>query len=169
MSGILPYPDVRLRTKSVEVDHDDPLIPALISGLNQVMKQSGGIAVAAPQIGAHLRVVVYKPDVMQDINNQPVAYMINPKITSTRDAPVLGKEGCLSFRDLFISVARVPEVDVEWEDMSGNKFSGTFRDLPARCVQHEIDHLDGILMIDRMPKVLRGPALSKYQKLRGHK
>ena len=165
MSGILAYPDVRLRTKSVEVDHDDPLIPALISGLNSAMHKSGGIAVAAPQIGAHLRVVVYKPDVIQDINKQPVAYMINPKIIATRDAPIMGREGCLSFRDFFISVSRPPEVDVEWEDMSGNKLSGTFRDLPARCVQHEIDHLDGILMIDRMPKVLRGGALSKWARM----
>ena len=165
MSGILAYPDVRLRTKSVGVDHDDPLIPALISGLNHAMKTSGGIAVAAPQIGAHLRVVVYNPEVIQDINKQPVAYMINPKIIATRDAPIVGREGCLSFRDFFISVPRPPEVDVEWEDMSGNKFSGTFRDLPARCIQHEIDHLDGILMIDRLHKTLRGPALTKWAKI----
>ena len=170
MPMALQYPDVRLRNKSVEVSYDDPMIPALISALTGTMNLDGGIAIAANQIGAKIRVIVFDPSVIKDITGASVDHMINPKIIDSSSEEVLSREGCLSFRDFFISVSRPTSVTVQWIDMEGNEHQGTFKDLPGRCVQHEIDHLDGVLMIDRMPKLLRGPALSKYQKrmMRGY-
>jgi peptide deformylase len=171
MPVVLQYPDVRLRNKAVEVSHDDPMVPGLISALTGAMKLDGGIAVAANQIGAQIRVIAFDPSTMKDVDGNPVDHMINPKIIESSEDSIFGKEGCLSFRDFFISVSRPTTVTAQWVDMEGNEHQGTFKDLPARCLQHEIDHLDGVLMIDRMPKLLRGPALLKYQKklMRGYK
>ena len=123
--------------------------------------QPDGVALAAPQIGIPLRIFVVSGKVLSPSTEKDgseggkkgkVAHntvFINPEITS-RKGSELGEEGCLSLPDLYADVRRAEAITVEAYDLDGQGFEFTLDDLPARVVQHELDHLDGVLFIDRV-------------------
>lgn len=143
---ILKYPNDFLRKKAKEVeDFKNPKLTRLISGMMKIMETKKGIGLAAPQVGSDLRICVAKVDNVPHI-------LINPKIKSKSRKKEIFEEGCLSFPGKFFPVERPVKVKIKARDISGKKIKIKAEGLLARVLQHEIDHLDGILVIDRAVK-----------------
>lgn len=151
---ILQLGDPRLREVSAPVDPADlPALQGFIDDLVETMKAVNGAGLAAPQVGRLLRICAvhvqdnprypYKP-------NFPLTVFVNPKITVLSDATASVYEGCLSVPNLRGRVDRFMEVQVDALDRHGAPFSVTARGLIAGTFQHEFDHLDGLLFVDRV-------------------
>ena len=137
---IVKYPDPVLRKKAAPVQRVTPEIVDFIKAMAETMYDSNGVGLAAPQVGISLRIIVV------DAGNglQP---LINPEII-TREGSQTGTEGCLSLPDLHGEVTRAQRVEVRGLNLRGKKITLMGEDLWARAIQHEIDHLDGILFTD---------------------
>ena len=136
--------DEILRKKSREVDIIDDKIQTLIDDMIETMHKYNGVGLSAVQVGVLKRVVVIDIE-----DGEGVRVFINPKITSTKGEHEV-EEGCLSFPNEYAKVVRPKELTVEALDREGKKFKLKAKDLLAQAVAHEIDHLDGIVFIDRM-------------------
>ncbi|OGI26789.1 MAG: peptide deformylase [Candidatus Moranbacteria bacterium RIFOXYB1_FULL_43_19] len=146
MLKVLKYPDDFLRKKAREVeDFKNPDLPRLVSDMVKTMEAEKGIGLAAPQVGSDLRICVVRVD-------DTVHTLINPKIKSSSRKKEIFEEGCLSFPGKFFPVERPIKVKIKARDLSGEKIKIKANGLLARVLQHEIDHLDGILVIDRAIK-----------------
>lgn len=143
-----PGPVLRKQAKSVK-DVDGKLIETA-GAMFEIMYENSGIGLAAPQVGISRRVLVL--DVRQD--GTPDYVMINPCITC-RDGSVDGEEGCLSFPEIFGEINRAERVEVAYVDRDGEEQTLEAEGLLARAIQHEIDHLNGVLFIDRLEKAHR--------------
>lgn len=110
----------------------------------------GGVGIAAPQIGVNKRIIALTLLKTYDDESAPTIAMFNPRITSMSDACETDNEGCLSVPGETGDVARASEIRVEYQDRTGTDKSMIFKGLTARIVQHEVDHLDGILFTDRL-------------------
>lgn len=144
---VLIYGDEILRTKSKEVNKISSKIKALIANMRDTMYAQNGVGLAAPQIGENLRIFVI--DVSEpDEPYNPIVF-INPKIIEKSGA-VNSYEGCLSFPDAYTNVRRYKNVKVKALDINGKPFVMEAKDgcLLARAIQHEFDHLDGVLFVD---------------------
>jgi peptide deformylase len=140
---IVKYPASVLRQTAADVDKVTKKTQLLIDNMVRLMKQANGVGLAAPQLGILQRVIVISPDDMK-----PTA-IINPKIVRA-EGEMIGQEGCLSIPGLYGDVKRAQFVEVEAYDRKGRAITLELEDLPARVVQHEIDHLEGILFIDKV-------------------
>ena len=136
--------DEILRKKSRQVDIIDDKIQTLIDDMIETMYKYNGVGLSAVQVGVLKRVVVIDIE-----DGEGVRVFINPKITSTKGEHEV-EEGCLSFPNEYAKVVRPKELTVEALDREGKKFKLKAKDLLAQAVAHEIDHLDGIVFIDRM-------------------
>lgn len=136
--------DEILRKKSREVDIIDDKIQTLIDDMIETMYKYNGVGLSAVQVGVLKRVVVIDIE-----DGEGTRVFINPKITSTKGEHEV-EEGCLSFPNEYAKVVRPKELTVEALDREGKKFKLKAKDLLAQAVAHEIDHLDGIVFIDRM-------------------
>jgi peptide deformylase len=143
----------------VEVDEIDEEVRALVQDLFDTMRADRGIGLAANQIGVARRLAVV------DTGDEPPIVLINPVIVE-QEGSVSQEEGCLSIPDIFAEVKRARRVVVETTDLEGNRTRVEAVDLRARAVQHEIDHLDGILFIDRVGPMKRQLLLAKWRRLR---
>lgn len=140
-----------LRAKSSDIDSFDHNLHRIIDEMNSELGKTTGIAIAAPQIGYNVRVVVIK----HPLN----IVMVNPKITKTSDDLYRDMEGCLSYPGYYGMVNRHKQVTVEYRTPQGFICEDTYTGLMARCVQHEIDHLDGIVFTDKViDRILRHEA-----------
>lgn len=146
MPKILPikiHPDPTLRQISSPVDPADiSSFPELCRDMIRTMKEKDGIGLAAPQIGKNIRLIVINQD------NGPVC-LVNPELTKRSFAKEWGEEGCLSLPDTFGQVRRHKKVRCLFWDNKGKKRQLEATGITARVLQHEIDHLDGILFIDK--------------------
>ncbi|TXH01241.1 MAG: peptide deformylase [Candidatus Moraniibacteriota bacterium] len=135
-----------LHTKTTAVKNPlDPAIQALLPNMVRIMREANGIGLAAPQIGLSLRLCVIEIDGV-------VRNLINPKITSTSRETVLFEEGCLSLPEEYFSIERFAKVTVRYQNEKGEEVKLRAHGLLAVCIQHELDHLDGTLIIDRYRK-----------------
>lgn len=142
---IILYPNSILRQKAKKIEAvniQSPEIQALIFDMLKIMKEHDGVGLAAPQVGQSLRLCTIKFEGKTYV-------LINPKIKSKSWRKVVAEEGCLSFPGKFILVKRHMKVKVAAFDKKGKEFVLKADGLLARALQHEIDHLDGILFIDR--------------------
>ncbi|MCI0547292.1 MAG: peptide deformylase [Candidatus Rokubacteria bacterium] len=158
--AVLPvrrYGDPVLRQKAKRVDTVTPELRAVIADMVDTMYDEVGIGLAAPQVGVSLRIVV------MDDGKGGARTLINPTITR-RGGSVTGEEGCLSVPGIFADVERSEWVFIEAQDPEGGAISVELRAWPARIIQHEMDHLDGILFIDRLPPVTRDRIKKRIQK-----
>ena len=161
---ILTIPDTRLKHKSINVEKFDQNLKETIKDMFDTLYASGnGIGLAAPQVGIKKRIVVI--DIKKDDVSNPVAF-INPKIIKFSDEKFINEEGCLSVPEYYADVERAKEVEVEWFNTEGKKKSTTFTGLMSICIQHEIDHLDGILFIDHLSKLKRKLVIEKLKKIK---
>ena len=151
---VLGDPVLRKATTPVEKVTDE--IRALISDMFDTMYAAEGIGLAAPQVGRSERVTV------MDVEGQKFA-LINPEIIES-EGSAKGEEGCLSIPDIFGDVTRATRVIVRALDENGREIEVEGTELLARCMQHEIDHLDGKLFIDYLSMLKRRSVLSKWEK-----
>ena len=145
------FGDPVLRTSAVEVVDFDKELRQLVKDLTDTMMDAPGAGLAAPQIGVGLRVFTYHVD------DEP-GHLINPSLDLSSEMQE-GEEGCLSFPGIFYDTPRALRVVAKGFDQYGEPVTLEGSELMARCVQHETDHLDGILFIDRMDKAQRKLAM----------
>ena len=147
---IIKYPNDFLRKKTEEVeDFKDPKLAKLVLGMVKTMEAEKGIGLAAPQVGSDFRICVAKVD-------NETYILINPKIKSYSRKKEIFEEGCLSFPGKYFLVERPVKVKIKARDLSGKKIKIKAEGLLARVLQHEIDHLEGVLIIDRAIKWIPG-------------
>ena len=153
------YPDKCLRKKAQIVTSFDDDLSTLTQNMAQTMYDAPGIGLAAPQVNIDKRVVVI--DVSEEKNDLKI--LINPKITY-QDGQHEYEEGCLSIPGIFGVVERAAEIEVKAQDLTGNVYEFQADGLLAICVQHEIDHLNGVLFIDHLSKLKRDRIKKKLKK-----
>jgi peptide deformylase len=145
---VIHYPDPRLKEEATPIETVDDSVRALIARMKELMFESRGVGLAASQVGVTVRLFLASPMFDPDA----VYVYINPKILS-RDGTEPGEEGCLSFPGIYSKVKRAKTIVIEAQDQHGKVFRHEVSDLHARICQHENDHLDGILLVDRMGSV----------------
>lgn len=145
---ILKIPHDALRQKALEISKVTKRTAVLVDDMIRIMKRANGVGLAAPQLGIMQRLIVVQPDDMR-----PTA-LINPRIIKA-EGEQLGQEGCLSIPGLYGDVLRSLYVEVEALDRKGREVVFELEGMPARVVQHEIDHLEGVLFTDKvLPETL---------------
>ena len=159
---ILVLPDARLRAVADPVDKIDDEVKKLAKDMLDTMYAAPGIGLAAPQVGALQRVVVM--DLAKDGTPPDPIVMINPEILKFSDETVVTEEGCLSIPDLYYEVERPASVTVKYTNLNGETVTRDADDRLAICVQHELDHLDGVLYIDYLSRLKRDRVLKKFEK-----
>ena len=142
------FGDPILRTAAEPVTDFDKQLRSLVKDLTQTLDDAQGAGLAAPQIGVGLRVFAYAV-------GSERGYLVNPGLEFPDEEEQDGEEGCLSFPKIRGDVSRPDEVAVEFSDERGNRHTLRCNGLLSRCVQHEVDHLNGVLFIDRMDKKAR--------------
>jgi peptide deformylase len=150
------FGDPVLTTPAAEVTTFDKELRVLVKDLAETMLDAPGAGLAAPQIGVSLRVFTY------DVDDE-VGHLINPVLTVVGDEDQDGDEGCLSFPGLTFPTKRRQHVVATGMNMHGEPVAIDGSDLLARCIQHEVDHLDGILFIDRLDKAQRKAAMKEIR------
>ena len=149
---ILKYPDPTLALKAAAIPEITPEIRQLAADMAESMYANQGVGLAAPQVGRAIRLVVI--DLSGPEKREALLTLVNPVIT-TRAGEQEDEEGCLSVRDYRANVKRAATVTVAATDLDGNPFCLEADGLLAVCLQHEIDHLDGVLFIDHISRLKR--------------
>lgn len=140
---IVKIPAPVLRQKAQEVVKISKKVGFLLDDMLRIMRKANGVGLAAPQLGLLQRIIVIAPDDMR-----PTA-LINPRIVKM-EGEQIGQEGCLSIPGLYGDVKRAQYIEVEAIDRKGRELTYELEGMPARVVQHEVDHLDGVLFIDKV-------------------
>jgi peptide deformylase len=159
---ILILPDERLRAIAEPIEKIDDEVKKLAKDMLDTMYEAPGIGLAAPQVGELKRIVVM--DLAKDGEEPDPIVMVNPEILKYSDETVVTEEGCLSIPELYYDVERPAEVTVRYTDLDGKVIERDAKERLAVCIQHEIDHLDGVLYIDYLSRLKRDRVLKKFQK-----
>ncbi|HEY3613500.1 MAG TPA: peptide deformylase [Gaiellales bacterium] len=162
-SQIRQYPEPVLREPAREVSEFSEDLHALVDRMVRLMDDANGVGLAGNQVGLLRRVLVYRPD-REDAESRA---LVNPTIVERSDELVTDEEGCLSLGPLRVPVERNARVTVAAQDENGEPVRVEAGDLEARILQHEIDHLDGVLIIDRTSPDARREALAALRPLPG--
>ena len=165
---IITLPDPVLRKISAAVETVDDEVRGLANSMLETMYAAPGIGLAAVQLGVLRRLIVMDTIKGEDVPRNPVV-LINPEILSSGDKPRVHEEGCLSIPRMYAEVERPALVRVRYVDMEGKQQERDFADLQATVVQHEIDHLEGILFIDYLSRLRRNLLIRKYHKMQREK
>jgi peptide deformylase len=168
--AILPIiwaPDPRLKSISEPVPDVDDGVRTLMEDMLETMYAEPGIGLSAIQVGIPKRIVVV--DVAREGEEPQPIRLVNPVITAESDDLAVFDEGCLSLPEFFSEIERPAEVEVTYTDENGVEQTLHADDILSRCLQHEIDHLDGILFVDHLSAVRRGMILRKLSKLKKSK
>ena len=158
---ILSYPDPRLRTIAQPIKEVNNEIKALIKDMFETMYDAKGIGLAASQVDRHIQLIVM--DLSDDKTGQRV--FINPKVTPLVEDKKPYEEGCLSVPEVYDEVERPTKVRIEALDGEGNAFSEEVEGLLAVCIQHEMDHLNGVLFVDYLSRLKQSRAREKVRKV----
>lgn len=166
---IVEVPDARLRAVSQPVPVVDDSVRQLVSDMIETMYAAHGIGLAAIQVGVESRVLVIDLQEQEDEEGKPIrdprAY-INPEVLEVSEELSVYNEGCLSIPDQYAEVARPARCRVRWLDEKGETHEQDLEGLLATCMQHEIDHLNGVLFIDHISRLKRSMLLKKLDKQR---
>lgn len=147
---IIHYPDQRLKQVSAEVENFDQSLVSFVNDLNETMLAGpGGVGIAAPQVGVMQRIVIVDVSTKPKIKHHGHLVLINPEITDWQGMKK-GREGCMSVPDYTGNVIRAEKIVLQAWDISGAHQEYEMEGFEARAVQHEIDHLDGLLFLDRL-------------------
>jgi peptide deformylase len=157
--NILTLPDKRLKTKAKPVQIFDAKLKNFIADMLETMYEAPGIGLAATQVDVHEKIVVI--DISEE-KDQPLC-LINPKITK-KEGHQVHEEGCLSVPNIYAKVKRANNISVEAQNELGELISFEAEDLLAVCIQHELDHLEGIVFLDHLSPLKRKMALKKLDK-----
>jgi peptide deformylase len=154
LAQIRQYPDSVLRMQAPPVENFDDDLRRLVTRMGELMKDANGVGLAATQIGVLRRVFVFARD------EDEVAVLVNPEIVRRGDEAELDDEGCLSIQGVTMPVERATSVRIEGRDEKGEEVAYDLEGTPARIVQHELDHLDGTMILDRTTPEARREALA---------
>jgi peptide deformylase len=160
---ILILPDNRLRQTSEPVKRIDAAIRTLVDDMFETMYDAPGIGLAAIQIGTPKRVVTMDLSKKEDTEKNPQVF-INPEILWSSDEKATYEEGCLSIPEFYEEVERPAQVRVKYLDLDGKQHEIEAKGLLATCLQHEIDHLNGVLFIDHISRLKRARITKKFSK-----
>ena len=166
---IVEVPDPRLRLVSSPVETADDGVRQLVADMTETMYAAHGIGLAAIQVGIDKRVVVIDLQAEEDAEGKPVRNpqaFINPEILTVSDERSTYNEGCLSIPEQYAEVERPARCRVRWLDPQGEPREEDLDGLLATCMQHEIDHCDGVLFIDHVSRLKREMLLRKLAKQR---
>ena len=153
LAQIRQYPDAALKLKARPVAEFDEELRSLAARMKLLMHDANGIGLAATQVGVRRRLFVFQP------TDEDVFALVNPEIVERSDETDVADEGCLSSQGITVPVERAVEVTIVGQDENGGDVRYELDGYAARCVQHETDHLDGVLMIDRTTPDARREAL----------
>jgi len=166
---IVEVPDLRLRQISSPVEKVDDEVRALIKDMFETMYAAPGIGLAAIQVGVPKRILVIDLQDPEEEGGEPVKdprVFINPEIVTFSEQEVPYLEGCLSVPDQYAEVERPDRIKARWLDERGKSHEEEIEGLLAVCLQHEMDHLEGVLFIDHLSRLKREMVLKKLAKLR---
>lgn len=163
MLKIVQVPDPLLNKVSEECDLTDGSLRKLAREMQRAMYANDGVGIAAPQVGVLKRLIVV--DCSLETEPDPLI-LVNPCIIETQGDEVLGEEGCLSCPGISVPIARKPYVKVRYFDLDGEEWEVEGEELLGRCLQHEIDHLDGKTLFESAAPKDRLKALSDYEEAR---
>jgi peptide deformylase len=155
LAQVRQYGDPVLRMQARDVEAFDDDLVRLVERMKTLMVEARGIGLAATQVGILRRVVVFQPD----RDGEPRA-LVNPRIVARSDAVATDDEGCLSLQGVLVPVERHVAVTVEAQDERGRPVRLELEDVGARVAQHELDHLDGVLILDKTTDAARKEALA---------
>ncbi|MCK5787018.1 MAG: peptide deformylase [Candidatus Sabulitectum sp.] len=161
---IIGDPVLRQKARPVVFPDDVPEITGLVRFMEKVLESHDGLGLAAPQVGRSVRLFIATPDRLEELNGHVV--FINPEIEPYGEMEKR-EEGCLSIPGIYETLSRPSMVKIKALDLRGNTFFLDVGDLGARLIQHENDHLDGILYVDRLSPIKRKLLKGKLKKLRG--
>jgi peptide deformylase len=154
MSFIRRYGDPVLKSRATQVDRFDDSLRAQVSRMGAIMNDALGVGLAAPQVGVSQRLLVYRVG-----HEAPLVALVNPELEWSSDDDETGEEGCLSIPGVGVDVDRPVHVRVRARDEFGDDRLVEASGLEARVIQHEMDHLDGVLILDRTTKEQRKEAI----------
>ncbi|WP_442488799.1 peptide deformylase [Halomonas litopenaei] len=157
---ILEFPDERLRNKAVPVENVDDEVRQLVDDMLETMYAAPGIGLAATQVDVHRRVIVI--DVSEDQSTPLV--LINPEVTPLGYEREPMQEGCLSIPEYYAEVPRALRVKLKAQGRDGETYELEADGLLAHCIQHELDHLEGVLFVDYLSPLKRDRVMKKMQK-----
>ena len=162
LKTILTEPNKLLRQISQPVEIVGDSERELMNNMLETMYDANGIGLAAIQIGVLKRIIVM--DLCKDENKKLPMYFVNPLIIKKNEQKIIYEEGCLSVPNQFAEIQRSSKCEVEYLDYNGNKQNLQAEGLLATCIQHEIDHLEGILIIDYLSKLKKEMIIKKLSK-----
>ena len=163
MLPVMEHPDTVLRQKCETVSEITPEILKLLDDMLETMYDEEGIGLAAPQINVTKRIFVMDVEQKEGKPGNPLK-IINPEIITKSENLTVLDEGCLSLPGMRVDVARPDEVTLRYMDEKGDTQELHATDLMAKCIQHEIDHLNGILIFDYLSPLKRNMVLRRYSK-----
>ncbi len=160
---IITIPNPLLKKVSKPVDKVDDALRKLMDDMLETMYAAPGIGLAAIQVGVEKRVLVL--DLDGDADNREPLYMVNPEVLWASDEMNIYNEGCLSVPDQYAEVERPRDIKVRYLNYDGEQIEEDMTELKATCVQHEIDHLNGVVFIDHISRLKRDMIVKKVRKL----
>jgi len=159
LAQIRQYPDAVLRMRAREVEHFDDDLVRLAELMAHLMHDARGVGLAATQVGVLQRLFVFQPADADDVTT-----IVNPVITERTEEVEVADEGCLSLQGVLVPVERAVGVTIEGQDVHGETLRLELEGMDARVVQHELDHLDGVLMMERTDDESRRGALATLRR-----
>jgi peptide deformylase len=159
LAQIRQYPDPVLRLKAQDVQEFDDDLVQLVERMKRLMQDARGVGLAANQVGVLRRVFV-----IQEAEDEEPRAIVNPMIVDRSEETEADDEGCLSMQGVVVGVERPVRVRIEARDEQGNAVELELEELPARVAQHELDHLDGVLMLERTDDESRKDALATLRR-----
>ena len=159
---ILTVPDPTLKLVSKDVERVDDALRALMDDMLETMYAAPGIGLAAIQIGEPVRIIVM--DLAREGEEPEPRYFVNPEITWESEEMAVREEGCLSVPEIYDEVERPARVKLRYMNYQGETVEEDAEGLFAVCIQHEMDHLDGVLFIDHLSRLKREQAVKKVKK-----
>ena len=159
---ILTVPDPKLKLVSQTVERVDDALRVLMDDMLETMYAAPGIGLAATQVDVHQRVIVM--DLAREGEEPAPRYFVNPEILWASEETAPYEEGCLSVPEIYDDVERPARVRLSYLDYNGNRVEEEAEGLYAVCIQHEMDHLDGVLFIDHLSRLKREQAIRKVKK-----
>ncbi|EIZ80580.1 peptide deformylase [Novosphingobium sp. Rr 2-17] len=181
---IIEVPDARLKQVSTPVEAFDDELKTLVADMFETMYDAPGIGLAAIQVGVPLRVLVIDLQPEDDEAEEELCeahgghahyhkptkreprVFINPEILDPSEDYIVYQEGCLSVPEIYADVERPASIRARWQDLDGNAHEEDMEGLMAICLQHEMDHLEGVLFIDHLSRLKRQMVLKKLEKMR---
>ncbi len=161
---IVKYPAAILQKRAEEMHHISFPMDKLAKKMIATMRENDGIGLAGPQVNLSQRIIV-----VQDVQNPQTSYVcLNPRVIKKSRAQTVNEEGCLSLPGIFLAIKRSQEIELVYENINGEKIRAGASGLMARIFQHEIDHLNGKLIIHRVGPLRRLKIGKQLQELRKH-